>query len=60
VAVVAPPVAHFQVSSYSEFQKPNVTTTEPGKAKLCGLYFKTTWRGNGILFGATSVEFLKL
>ena len=54
------PLSHFQVSSCSEFQKPNQTATEPGNAELWILDFKTTWRGNVMLFGATSVEFLKL
>ena len=36
-------MAHFQVLSYSEFQKPSQTAAEQGEAKLRILDFKTTW-----------------
>ena len=47
------PIGLFHVSSCLEFQKPNQTNTEQGKAKLSLFWSKTTWRGNGILLGAT-------
>ena len=47
------PIANFQVSSYSDFLKPSQTTTEQGKVKVCLFNYKTTWRGNGMLLGAT-------
>ena len=50
VAVACCPIAHFQVSSCSKFQKPSQTATEQGKAKLRMLEFKTTLRCIGMLF----------
>ena len=47
-------------TTWSEFQKPSQTATEQGEAELRLLNFKNTWRGNGMLLGATSVEFLEL
>ena len=46
------PIAHFRVSSCSEFQKPSQTTTEQGKVDLCILDSRTTWRGNRMLLEA--------
>merc|ERR1711923_454684 len=47
------PIANFQVSSCSDFQKPSQTATEKGKVRVCFFNSKTTWRGNGMLLGAT-------
>ena len=47
------PIAHFRVSSCSEFQKPSQTTIERRKVELCILNSRTTWRGNGLLLEAT-------
>ena len=40
-------------TTWSEFQKPSQTATEQGKVKVCLFNFRTTWRGNGMLLGAT-------